>query len=163
MEAEGVFKKWAFQLYYGAKRNYLLTNEENSIINKIIEKYNKDKKFKKGEDFYIYEYEKKEPEKIFSGSTGLPMSILDPMLTAKGCIYWAQCLIEIKNIVKDAEWSVQMDETESLCERRSKISVYFSRHLIHFLPYAIMGYEYNFMGNKGILNDRHKYQQPFLW
>jgi hypothetical protein len=40
------------------------------------------------------------------------MSIINPMITVKGCMYWAKCLTEIRNIVKDAEWSVQMDETE---------------------------------------------------
>jgi hypothetical protein len=101
-------------IYYDVKRAYPLTDEENNIIEKIVEKYNaeKEKKFKKGEDFYIYEYDKDESEKIFSGSTGLAMSFINPMITAKCCIFWAKCLTEIRNIVKDAEWSVQMDEDE---------------------------------------------------
>jgi hypothetical protein len=101
-------------IYYDAKRNYPLTDGENELIEKIVKKYNieKDKKFKKGEDFYIYGYDKDEPEKIFSGSTGLAMSFVNPMITAKCCIFWAKCLTEIRNNVKNAEWSVQMDEDE---------------------------------------------------
>jgi hypothetical protein len=101
-------------IYYNAKRDYPLTDEENNLIEKIVEKYNleKEKKFKRGEDFYIYEYDTNEPEKIFSGSTGLAMSFINPMITAKCCIFWAKCLTEIRNILKTAEWSVQMDEDE---------------------------------------------------
>jgi hypothetical protein len=106
--------KMGISVYYDAKRNYPLTDEENNNIKKIVEKYNneKNKNFRKGEDFYIYEYDKKEPEKIFSGSTGLAMSFINPMITAKCCIYWAKCLTEIRSIVKDAEWSVSMDDTD---------------------------------------------------
>jgi hypothetical protein len=101
-------------IYYDAERNYPLSDKENNLIEKIVEKYNteKRKKFKKGEDFYIYEYNKKEPEKIFSGSTGLAMSFINPVITAKCCIFWAKCLTEIRKILKDAKWSVQMDEDE---------------------------------------------------
>jgi hypothetical protein len=99
-------------IYYGAKRSYKLTEDENKQIETIVEKYDREREFKKGEDFYIYDYNIEEPEVIFSGATGLPMSIINPMITVKGCMYWAKCLTEIRNIVKDAEWSVQMDETE---------------------------------------------------
>jgi hypothetical protein len=34
------------------------------------------------------------------------------MLTVKGCMYWAKCLTEIRNTVKDAKWDVSMDDTE---------------------------------------------------
>jgi hypothetical protein len=104
----------SISIYYDAERDYPLTEEENNFIEKIVKKYNieKEKKFKKGEDFYIYEYDKKDPQKIFSGSTGLAMSFINPMITAKCCMLWAKCLTEIRNIVKDAEWSVQMDDDE---------------------------------------------------
>jgi hypothetical protein len=101
-------------IYYDAERDYPLTDDENNLIEKIVGKYNIEKmsKFKKGEDFYIYEYDKNEPRKIFSGATGLEMSAANPMITAKCCIFWAKCLTEIRNIVKDAEWAVQMDDDE---------------------------------------------------
>jgi hypothetical protein len=59
-------------LYYDAERDYPLTEKENNLIRKTAEKYNteKEKEFNKGEDFYIYEYDKDEPEKIFSGPPG---------------------------------------------------------------------------------------------
>ena len=47
---------------------------------------------------------------IFNGSTGLPMN--NPMRTVKSCIFWAECLTEIRKVVKDATWCVQLDETE---------------------------------------------------
>ena len=111
-------------IYYNAKRKYPLTEEENKFVNDVINKYNKEKKLKINEDifvddFCVYEYDKDEPETIFSGATGLPMSTLNPMLTVTdaeqlffaACLYWAKCLTEIKDIVKDAEWSVNIDDT----------------------------------------------------
>ena len=106
-------------IYYDARRKYPLTEEENKIVSDIINKYDKEKRFKKGEDFCVYEYDTDEPETIFSGATGLPMSTLNPMLTVTdaeqfffaACLYWAKCLTEIKDIVKDAEWSVNIDDT----------------------------------------------------
>ena len=98
-------------IYYDAVRNYPLTCDENSFIGKIVEKYNKEKPFENGEDFCIYEYDTKEPELIFSGATGLPLSD-NAMETVEGCYYWAKCLTEIKKIAKDAKWTVQMDDME---------------------------------------------------
>ncbi|MDR2924371.1 MAG: hypothetical protein LBU76_00155 [Azoarcus sp.] len=98
-------------IYYTAERSYPLTDEENKLIEAIVKKYDEGKKFKKGEDFCVYEYDSEEPEVIFNGSTGLPMSF-NPMNTVKACLYWVDCLTEIRNIVKDANWSVNMDDTE---------------------------------------------------
>ncbi|MDR1180173.1 MAG: hypothetical protein LBK44_06675 [Spirochaetales bacterium] len=98
-------------IYYAAKRSYRITDEENKLIEDIINKYNKEKKFKRGEDFCIYEYDNEDPEAIFSGSTKLPAS-LNPIHTYQACIYWAKCLTEIRKIVKDAQWNVSMDEFE---------------------------------------------------
>jgi hypothetical protein len=101
-------------IYYDAERNYPLTDEENADIEEIVEKYNneKDKKFRNGEDFYIYEYDTEEPETIFSGATKLAMSSINPMITAKCCIYWVKCLTEIRSVIEDAEWYAGMDDTE---------------------------------------------------
>jgi hypothetical protein len=113
--------KMGISIYYDAKRNYFLTDEGSNNIKEIVEKYNneKDKKFKKGEDFYIYEYDKEEPEKIFSGSTKLAMSSRNPMIVAKCCIFLAKCLTKIRSIVKDAEWSVSMDDTDLEWDERN--------------------------------------------
>ena len=97
--------------YYVAVRNYPLTDDENNIIGKIVEKYNKEKEFENGEDFCIYEYDTKEAELVFSGATGLPLSG-DIWETAEGCYYWAKCLTEIKKIVKGAKWTVHIDDME---------------------------------------------------
>jgi hypothetical protein len=101
-------------IYYDAERDYPLTDKENNLIEKIVEKYNVEKmnKFENGEDFYIYDYDKNEPRKIFSGATGLEISDINPMITAKCCIFWAKCLTEIRKIINDSEWTVQMDDDE---------------------------------------------------
>jgi hypothetical protein len=103
-------------IYYNAKRDYPLTNDENNCIEKIVKKYDmeKKKKINKGKDFYIYDYDEDEPEKVFSGSTSLDMSFINPVITAKCCIFWAKFLTEIRNTIKDAEWTVRMDEDELL-------------------------------------------------
>ena len=105
-------------IYYDARRKYPLTEEENKLVNDIINKYDKEKKFKKGEDFCVYEYDTDEPETIFSGATGLPMSMSNPMLTVTACLYWAKCLTEIKHIIKNAEWSVNMDDTDLVWDEK---------------------------------------------
>lgn len=86
-------------IYYTAERNYPLTDDENKAIENIVKKYDGKKKIKGGEDFCIYDYDPEEPKVIFSGSTGLPMSI-NPMRTYEACVYWAKCLTEIRNHVK---------------------------------------------------------------
>ena len=96
-------------IYYDAVREYKLTDEENSIIETIIEKYNS-KKDKKSEDFCVYDYDPEDPKIIFNGSTGLPMN--NPMRTVKSCIFWAECLTEIRKVVKNTTWCVQLDDTE---------------------------------------------------
>jgi hypothetical protein len=99
-------------IYYAARRTNPMTDNERSQIETIIKKYDREKKFKKGEDFCVYDYDPEEPEVIFSGATGLPMSFIKPMVTANACIYWAECLTKIRQILKDAEWSVNMDDTD---------------------------------------------------
>jgi hypothetical protein len=99
-------------IYYTAKRSNPLTKDETKDIEGIIKEYDKGKPVKKGEDFYVYDYDKEEPEVIFNGATGLPLSFSDGMLTVEACLYWAECLTKIRHIVKDAEWSVNMDDTE---------------------------------------------------
>ena len=98
-------------IYYLARRSYPLTKKEIENIEGIIKEYDKGKPFKKGADFYVYDYNKKKPEEIFYGATGLPLSS-DAMITVEACLYWAECLTKIRHIIKDAEWSVNMDDTE---------------------------------------------------
>jgi hypothetical protein len=98
-------------IYYLAKRSTPLTKDETKRIEDIIGEYNKGKSFKKGEDFYIYDYDEKAPEEIFYGATGLPLSS-NAMLTVEACLYWAECLTKIRHVINNAEWSVNMDDTE---------------------------------------------------
>ena len=98
-------------IYYTANRSYPLTEVETKSIEDIVKEYDDSKPFKDGEDFYVYDYDDEEPEEIFSGATGLPLED-DAMLTIEACLYWAKCLTKIRHVIKDAEWSVNMDETE---------------------------------------------------
>lgn len=95
-------------VYYDACRNAKLTDAEEQLINKIIEKYDSSFPYKgEGENFYVYDYDFDEPEKIFSGATKLPNNTKKSTLSA---IHWAACLTEIRRAIPHCEWYFALDD-----------------------------------------------------
>jgi hypothetical protein len=101
----------SISIYYEASRKYPLSADEQARIDAIVERCDADKTFDDGEDFQVYDYDPDEPEAVFQGATGLPWSD-DPMRVVEACVYWAKCLTEIRLALPDAEWKVNMDDTD---------------------------------------------------
>lgn len=97
-------------IYYSAKRKGILSEYENKIIGTVIKKYSESYSYKDmAEDFCVYDYHTSEPEVIFRGSTKLPLSDnLEETIIA--IQHWAACLSEIRRLVSDAQWSVNVDD-----------------------------------------------------
>lgn len=99
----------SFSLYYDARRDYPLTESETAESNKIIEKYCDSFPFKgEAEEFCVYPgYDE---SSVFYGSTKLPDFSEDALLSAVQ--HWTSCLSEIHEVIKDCEWSVNLDDNE---------------------------------------------------
>ncbi|MBU8881371.1 hypothetical protein BGM26_20845 [Bacillus sp. FJAT-29790] len=105
-------------IYYTAKRKYNLSKAELEIINKLIERYSVNEEIeeylKTGEghnwaSFDVYDTEKPtEADVIFEGSTQLPDNSADAMFD--GVDHWTSLLADIRNVIEDAEWYVNVDD-----------------------------------------------------
>ena len=103
--------KMSVSIYYSAERKNPLSADENKKIGEVIEEYSNSYPYKDTEeDLYVYEYDKSEPEVVFRGSTKLPLSdnIEETIIAVT---HWAACLSDIRRIVSDAQWEVNMDDT----------------------------------------------------
>ncbi len=98
-------------IYYCAERKKPLSTEENSEISAVINKFSDSYPYKDSEeDFCVYEYDSAQPEVIFNGSTKLPLSDAFGE-TVDAVMHWADCLSDIRRILSDANWAVNMDDT----------------------------------------------------
>lgn len=106
-------------IYYEASRSTPLTPEEQKAIDAVVEKYSVAKESEqfhqtgvgwRGEGFNIYPPPFREPGVIFQGSTDLPLETMEEYITAAK--RWCQVLTEIRRVVPDAEWSVNIDDAE---------------------------------------------------
>lgn len=105
--------KMGVSIYYSAKREYLLSDEELREVENIIERYNAQFKYAhKGETFSLYEYDEGEPQVILQGATKL-ISSLNPFALRYNLKHWMKCLAEIRHAVDGADWSVQLDELDA--------------------------------------------------
>lgn len=106
----------AFSLYYEAKRESKMSEQEHAVCQAIIEKYCSKYPFKgKTEDFGVYEINK-ETDIIFSGSTKLPD--LEPEMLFEVANYWLKCLTEITNTLMDCQWDVTFDEIDLVLDSK---------------------------------------------
>lgn len=98
----------SISLYYDAKRDMVLSESEQQVLNIIIEKYNKAFSLKEdGESFSVYRYNLNEPESVFSGSIGLPD---DPEKASVATLYWMECLSELRRYLSNCAWEVSLDD-----------------------------------------------------
>ncbi|WP_313624347.1 hypothetical protein [Microbacterium sp.] len=100
-------RKMSVSIYYSCELGDYLTDEQVFSVNNIIDKYNKDFPFEiSSEDFGFYT--KIECNKKIEGSTKLPSEedyILDVLF------YWLECLTELRQIIPNDSWSVNLDDT----------------------------------------------------
>lgn len=104
----------AFSLYYEAKREQPLTEQEKEASKEIIEKYCSQYPFKrKVEDFSVYDVDSDE-DIIFSGSTKLPRT--GPKTLFDVANYWLKCLTEITRLLTNATWAVTFDNVDLILD-----------------------------------------------
>lgn len=104
----------AFSLYYEAKREQPLTEQEKDASKEIIEKYCSQYPFKrKVEDFSVYDVDSDE-DIIFSGSTKLPTT--GPKTLFDVANYWLKCLTEITRLLTNATWAVTFDDVDLILD-----------------------------------------------
>jgi hypothetical protein len=95
--------------YYCAKRNKKLTDEEKIEIKNIAKEYEK----KSCNNFDISWGYEENPEIIFLGNSRLSIPI-DLIVTYRACLFFIKCLNKIRKIVKNAKWSVNINEIYEL-------------------------------------------------
>lgn len=104
----------AFSLYYKAKREQPLTEQEKEASKEIIEKYCSQYPFKrKVEDFSVYEVDSDE-DIIFNGSTKLPTT--GPKTLFDVANYWLKCLTEITCLLTNSTWAVTFDDVDLILD-----------------------------------------------
>ena len=105
-------------IYYAAKRQHHLSNEEKSAIEQIVSDSDVmaelDNYLQTGlgynwETFTIYEPDFTS-DTIFDGATKLPDNSEDAILT--GLEHWLNTLSLIRHIIPDAAWHVHLDDTD---------------------------------------------------
>ncbi|WP_027622985.1 hypothetical protein [Clostridium lundense] len=102
----------SISIYYSAERDYCLSEKEKEMVDEVINKYsiNSNEEMDwKGEDFCIYEYESLEFPTVFQGATKIGYYEDDYEREIEEVLRWCYCLTEIKRILKDANWTVSLD------------------------------------------------------
>lgn len=82
-------------IYYCARRNNNISQEENKKITEIINAYNGNFKYSDiGETFHVFDYNEEESECIFEGMTKLSYTE-DTQIQWETMCYWLECLTKI--------------------------------------------------------------------
>lgn len=110
-------------LYYTAKRDYPMTEQEQTACEKIAERYDTEYPFGElWEGFCIYDLQKSpyvgEENVIFAGATALPPSD-DEEDVYRVLDWWMQCLLEIADVLQGVTWNVHLDDASIILEEWS--------------------------------------------
>ena len=107
-------------IYYSASRAQPLNQEEHEAINRIVQEYSVDEQIEKyletgdgpnWESFCIYDAEDASQDtEIFAGATQLPNNSEKNIIM--GVQHWCKALSEIRKILHDAEWCVNIEDNE---------------------------------------------------
>ena len=100
-------------LYYTAKRDYPITEQEQNNCQKIADQYIAE--YPLGdmyESFCIYDLnDETEENVIFEGATKLPLDEDDEQ-SVKVLDYWADCLQKIIDLLPDVQWYIHIDDAD---------------------------------------------------
>ncbi len=100
-------------LYYTAKREFPLSEQEKSVCNTIVSSYIS--RYSIGEmyePFCVYDMSNPTEEKvIFEGATKLPLDEGEEHF-AEVFDYWTDCLQEIITLLQGSEWYIHIDDTD---------------------------------------------------
>lgn len=101
-------------LYYTAERDYPISEQEQEACRKVVERYNAEYPFGEAyEDFCVYDLDDGSFEEnvIFEGATKLPPDEREEDC-AEICEYWADCIQEIIDLLPDAQWAINIDDSD---------------------------------------------------
>ena len=110
----------SISIYYTARREQPLSDDERSQIATIENKFSVDDQIEERErtgtghnweSFYIYDSnDPTEPDVIFEGATKLPDNSEDA--TWIGLQHWCAALTAVRKVIPDADWHVHVDDHE---------------------------------------------------
>ena len=104
----------SISIYYTAKRNCPLNDEEKKGVRTIVDKYCSEFPFKnKHEDFCLYSEPFDEQDTVLDGATTIPMN-MDIFYDV--IQYWLKCLSELTVFLSDCEWNVHLDDVNLIWE-----------------------------------------------
>jgi len=100
-------------LYYTAKREYPISEQEEEACRKIVEQYIAEYSLgEMYEGFCVYDLSRpSEVNVIFQGATKLPLDEGENHLV-EVLDYWADCLQEIINLLPHAQWHIHVDDAD---------------------------------------------------
>ena len=110
----------SISIYYEARRERPLSEEERRAIDEIVRSYSittavtesgEETDGRNWEDFGVYERHKHTgPNVIFEGATGLPMTDEDEFWEA--IQHWCRVLTLIRRVLANATWSAHIDDLD---------------------------------------------------
>lgn len=104
----------SMSIYYTAKRNCPLNNEEKRVVQTIVDKYCSEFPLKnKHEDFCLYSEPFDEQDTVLDGATTIPMNM---KIFYDVILYWLKCLSELTEFLSDCEWNVHLDDVDLIWE-----------------------------------------------
>ena len=104
----------SMSIYYTAKRNYPLNDEEKSVVHTIVDRYCSEFPFKnKHEDFCLYNEPFDEEDIVLDGATAIPMNM---KIFYDVILYWLKCFTELTKSISDCEWNVHLDDVDLIWE-----------------------------------------------
>lgn len=100
-------------LYYTAKRDQPMSEQERETCRNVVERYTADYSFGDiGEGFCVYDpHEGSDKTVIFEGAAKLPVN-KGKARFIKVHDYWSDCLQEIIDLLPGAHWHISIDDTD---------------------------------------------------
>ncbi len=104
----------SMSIYYTAKRNCPLNDNEKRAVQEIVDKYCLEFPLKdKHENFCLYGEPFDEQDTVLDGATTIPMN-MDIFYDV--IQYWLKCLSELTVFLSDCEWNVHLDDVNLIWE-----------------------------------------------
>lgn len=117
----------SFSIYYDAKRETPLAEEETQRVDVIVRAFDKHDEIERHEQsgkglnwesFTLYDASDLQDGKVLAGATKLPDN--KAFALHKGASHWVACLNRIRReVLADATWRVQIDDKELLWSDKS--------------------------------------------
>ncbi len=117
----------SISIYYTARRDRKLSNQEQEEIDRLISRYsdefnqmtsqNRSEAGYNGEAFCVYDSEDPtEPDVIFEGATKLPDGFQEALWEAVQ--HWTTLLSQIRRVIPDAKWHVHVHDHDLIWDEQ---------------------------------------------